>query len=90
MNQSAKMKKRLRETGLGVVKTILLIVVALALASIFLAVSGYNPTAILEGLYQSFTQDIAGTIRWSTAMVLAGLAVCVCYKAGIANLGVDG
>ena len=90
MNQSEKMKKRLRETGLGVAKTILLIVAALALASVFLAASGYNPTAILEGLYQSFTQDIAGTIRWSTAMVLAGLAVCVCYKAGIANLGVDG
>ena len=87
---NAKLKKQVRTTGIGLAKTVLLIVVALLLASVFLGVSGYNPMAILQGLYQSFTQDLAGTIRWSTAMVLAGLAVCVCYKAGIANLGVDG
>ena len=83
---NAKLKKQVQTAGFSIVKTVLLIVVALLLASVFLALSGYDPMAILEGLYQSFTQDIAGTIRWSTAMVLAGLAVCVCYKAGIANL----
>lgn len=87
---NAKLKKQVRTTSVGLAKTILLIAVALLLASAFLGVSGYDPMAILQGLYQSFTQDLAGTIRWSTAMVLAGLAVCVCYKAGIANLGVDG
>jgi len=73
-----------------ILKRIILIIVALAAASIFLALTGYDPWAILKGLAQSFTKDLAGTVRWSTAMILAGLAVCVCYKADIANLGVDG
>lgn len=91
MNKSGKLNpKFMKSAGFSILKTVILIVVALALSSVFLALSDYDPWAILKGLYQSFTQDIAGTVRWSTAMILAGLAVCVCYKAGIANLGVDG
>lgn len=91
MNKSGKLNsKLLRSAGFGILKTVVLIVVALALSSVFLAAADYDALAILKGLVQSFTQDIAGTVRWSTAMILAGLAVCVCYKAGIANLGVDG
>ena len=91
MVKSGKLNtKFVKSIGFSILKTIILIVVALALSSVFLALADYDPLAILKGLYQSFTQDIAGTIRWSTAMILAGLAVCVCYKAGIANLGVDG
>ncbi len=85
-----KASKTLARAGAVILKRVLLIVVALLLASLFLGISGYDPLAILKGLAQSFTKDLAGTIRWSTAMVLAGLAVCVCYKANIANLGVDG
>ncbi len=86
----AKRQKALKDAGTSILKRVILIVVALVLASLFLGVSGYDPLAILKGLAQSFTRDLAGTIRWSTAMILAGLAVCVCYKANIANLGVDG
>lgn len=67
-----------------------LILVALILATIFLAVSGYEPFAIVKGLANSLTSDIAGTIRWMTPLALAGLAVCVTYKAKVFNLGVDG
>ena len=88
MNKSGKLNtKFMKSAGFSILKTVVLIAVALALSSVFLAMSDYDPLAILKGLYQSFTQDIAGTVRWSTAMILAGLAVCVCYKAGIANLG---
>jgi len=90
MRKSSKLNMNMKATGLSVLKTIVLIIIALVLSSAFLAFSHYDPLAILKGLYQSFTQDIAGTVRWSTAMILAGLAVCVCYKANIANLGVDG
>ena len=85
MHKDSRLLPKGRAVGLGVLKRVLLIVLALAVASIFLAVSGYDPLAILKGLAQSMTQDLAGTIRWSTAMILAGLAVCVCYKANIAN-----
>ncbi|MEZ4509489.1 MAG: ABC transporter permease [Eubacteriales bacterium] len=72
------------------VKQIVLILFALLLATIFLAVSKYDAFAILEGVLNSLTQDLAGTIRWSIPLILAGLAICVTYKAEIYNLGVDG
>lgn len=67
-----------------------LIVLALVIATIFLAISGYPPFAIVNGLADSITRDIAGTIRWATPLMLAGLAVAVTFKAGYWNLGVDG
>ena len=73
MHKDSRLLPKGRAVGLGVLKRVLLIVLALAVASIFLAVSGYDPLAILKGLAQSMTQDLAGTIRWSTAMILAGL-----------------
>ena len=57
---------------------------------IFLAVSGYDPAAVLQGLGRAFTRDLAGTIRWATPLILAGVAVCIPFKAEVFNLGVDG
>lgn len=67
-----------------------LILIALVLATLFLALSGYEPFAIVNGIIEGLTVDIAGTIRWATPLVLAGLAICVTYKAEVFNLGVDG
>ncbi|MCU6746072.1 MULTISPECIES: ABC transporter permease [Lachnospiraceae] len=78
-------------SALGIVgKQVGLIIVALLLATIFLAASDYDPFAIIRGIWNSMTSDIAGTIRWMTPLALAGLAVCVTYKAKVFNLGVDG
>ena len=71
-------------------KQVCLIVIALILATISLAVSGYEPFAIVNGIFKGLTSDIAGTVRWATPLVLAGLAICVTYKAEVFNLGVDG
>lgn len=71
-------------------KQVGLIVVALILATIFLAVSGYEPFAIVNGIIEGLTQDVAGTVRWATPLILSGLAICVTYKAEVFNLGVDG
>ena len=71
-------------------KQVCLIVIALVLATISLAVSGYEPFAIVNGIFKGLTSDIAGTVRWATPLVLAGLAICVTYKAEVFNLGVDG
>lgn len=67
-----------------------LIVIALVLATVFLAASGYDAMAIINGIVEGVTVDIAGTIRWATPLILAGLAICVTYKAEVFNLGVDG
>ena len=67
-----------------------LIIIALVIATIFLALSGYEPLAVVKGLLESISGDLGGTIRWATPLILAGLAICVTYKAEVFNLGVDG
>ena len=48
----------------GVVgKQISLIIIAVIIATLFLAVSDYEPFAIVNGLIRAMTKDIAGTIR---------------------------
>ena len=48
-------------SAVGVVgKQVGLIVIALILATIFLAVSGYEPLAIVNGIFEGLTLDIAG------------------------------
>ncbi|MDR1966096.1 MAG: ABC transporter permease [Synergistaceae bacterium] len=67
-----------------------MIVSAVAFATFFLWVSGYDALAIAKGLAAGVTSDIAGTVRWATPLILGGLAVCVAFKAEVFNLGVDG
>jgi len=79
---------------IDVIKTILrqmlLIVISIGLATVFLWLSGYEPFSILQGMWDSATSQLASMIRWSTGLILAGLAVCVTFKAEIWNLGIDG
>lgn len=84
------MIKKTKTAAASFVKQIGLIVIALAFATIFLAVSGYEPLAVVNGIIDSISSDLGGTIRWATPLILAGLAICVTYKAEVFNLGVDG
>ena len=68
----------------------LMTIIAILIVMAFLAVSGYQPSAVMKGLGRAFTQDLAGTIRWATPLILAGMAVCIPFKAQVFNLGVDG
>lgn len=83
-------KRALQEGAATVGRQVVLIVFSLLLATIFLAISNYDKMAIVQGIIDGLTSDIAGTIRWSTPLILAGLAICVTYKAEVFNLGVDG
>ena len=78
----------------GVVLTlgrqIVLIALALVLASIVLYLMDYDPFAIVKGTYRSIVQDFGDTIRWTTPLILAGLAAAAAFRAGVWNLGIDG
>lgn len=67
-----------------------MMLIAIMIVMMFLAVSGYSPLIVWEGLGRAFTRDLSGTIRWATPMILAGVAVCIPFKAQVYNLGVDG
>ena len=82
--------KRIRGAGKAVGRQVAMMLVAIVIVMIFLAVSGYDPAAVLQGLGRAFTRDLAGTIRWATPLILAGVAVCIPFKAEVFNLGVDG
>lgn len=76
--------------GMIIGRKLILITISIVFATIFLALSDYDSMAIIKGLFESLTADIAGTIRWSVPLILSGLAICICYKAEVFNLGVDG
>ncbi len=86
----ARAAQKLMEVGRIVARQVGMILLALALACVFLACSGYPPFAVLQGVWQSLTSDIAGTVRWATPLILAGLAMCVTQKAQVFNRGADG
>lgn len=82
--------KRISGALKAVRRQIIMMVAGIAIVMVFLAVSGYSPSAILYGLGRALTRDLAGTIRWAAPMILAGIAVCIPFKAEVFNLGVDG
>jgi len=89
MNQS-KLITKAKETFHILLKQISLIIVSFIFATIFLSISNYDPFAVLKGIGQAMTSDLAGTIRWATPLILSGLAICVTFKANVFNLGLDG
>ena len=82
--------KAIKNSTFIVIKQIALIVAALLFATIFLKASQFEAFAILQGIKTSMTTDLAGTIRWATPLILAGLAISITFKAQVFNLGVDG
>ena len=86
-----KLKKILTSHAFkAILRPIAMMILSIVVIMIFLGLSGYKPTTILVGLQRAFTKDISGTIRWATPMILAGIAVCIPFKAQVFNLGVDG
>ena len=71
-------------------KQVAMTLIAVLMVMLFLAISGYSPDAVLIGLNRALTKDIAGSIRWAAPLMLAGIAVCIPFKAAVFNLGVDG
>lgn len=88
------MRRPLPTLDYGVLLTlgrqIVLIALALILASIVLHLMGYDPFAIVKGTYRSIATDFGDTIRWTTPLILAGLAAAAAFRAGVWNLGIDG
>lgn len=82
--------KRVTDSLKLVGKQVAMTLVAVLIVMIFLAVSGYSPDAVLIGMNRAITKDIAGSIRWAAPLMLAGVAVCIPFKAAVFNLGVDG
>nr|WP_238398171.1 ABC transporter permease [Halorussus salinus] len=66
---------------------------ALFLGSVVVAAAGYDAVEFVSSLaYGAFgsSSNVAFTLRQSTMLVLAGVAVAVAFRAGVFNIGVQG
>lgn len=71
-------------------KKLLLILIAMLIASLFLLLSGHDFFTVFRGVWLGITSDFAGTVRWMTPLLFTSVAVCLSQKARLFNLGVDG
>ena len=62
----------------------------MVIASVLIAIFGFRPTAVLEGIGNAVARDLSGTLRWFVPLLFTGLACAVAFKAGVWNMGVDG
>lgn len=80
----------IKRTSGTVGQKILLVVAALAIIMVILAITGFNPMSVLQGIGRGFWKDIGGTLRWTAPLIFCGLAIAIPFRAGVFNLGIDG
>jgi simple sugar transport system permease protein len=80
----------LASTFFSLVKKVGLIIFAIAFATLLVAATGYDPFAVVKGLWRGITGDIGGTLRWTTPLIMTGLSVAIAFRTGAWNLGADG
>ena len=83
-------KYKLAELMKNLGKKLLLILLAMVVASLFLPFSGYDALAVFKGVWLGVTKDFSGTIRWMTPLLFTSISVCLSQRANLFNLGVDG
>jgi len=69
-------------------------VLAVAVLSALLAISGYSVrdalSALWQGAFSSWSVIASGTLLRATPLLFTGLAVAVAFRAGILNIGAEG
>jgi len=76
-----------------VTSTFIAIIFGFIVASIVLAVAGYNPIDAFSALFQgifSKPKYISNTIIKATPIILTGLSVAFAFKTGLFNIGAEG
>jgi len=77
----------------GVLIPLLSVLVAMFFGGIMIAVQGINPLYTYEVLFETafFSFDgISVTLAKATPLILSGLAVAICLRAGLFNIGAQG
>lgn len=92
MNESSKQRTLTRmKRNVGMIgKQVALVIVALLIATLLVIVCGFDAISVFDGIVGAIVDDITGTLRWFTPLLLTGLACAVAFRAGIWNMGADG
>lgn len=78
------------EPSKTLLRQIIVILFSFFITSILIWMMGYSPFAVIDGLLNGITKDFPGTLRWTTPLILSGLAISIAFRTGAWNLGVDG
>ena len=83
----------MQDVGPKILALLLAFAIALALGGAIIALYGENPIdvyrVILEGSFSDAT-DFGRVLAIATPLIFSALAVAVCFKAGMFNIGVEG
>lgn len=82
--------RKAREVLNGLVQPVVVIVFAMIGVLVLLVVTGYDPAKAVDAMGRSLGKDLGGTIRWTTPLILTGVASALAFRAGVLNIGVDG
>jgi simple sugar transport system permease protein len=82
--------RKAREILNGTIQPVVVIVFAMIGVLVLLAVTGYDPAKAVDAMGRSLGKDLGGTIRWTTPLILTGVASALAFRAGVLNIGVDG
>lgn len=85
--------QRLRQGAVGLLMSLAVIAVVLALGLIIVVAAGYSASATISAFWQgSFvgSQSLDATFETLIPLVLAGLAWIVAFRAGRINVGIEG
>ncbi len=82
--------KQVRMALNATVQPIVVITFALVGVLVLLVVTGYDPLRAVDAMGRSLGKDLGGTIRWTTPLILTGVASSLAFRAGVLNIGVDG
>ena len=83
--------KKLQITGLTV--PLFSVLIALFFGGVMIAIQGINPLLAYEVLFTKAFGSIDGiatTLAKATPLILSGLAVAICLRAGLFNIGAQG
>jgi simple sugar transport system permease protein len=73
-----------------ITRQIILILFSFLIGGVVLLLANYNPIDVAGSLWRGITTDFGGVLRWSTPMILTGLAAAVAFRAQVWNIGIDG
>lgn len=85
--------EKTKKLVIGVINIVLPIIFALAVGSVFIALTGKNPLKVYSFLVkQAFFSEIGilHTLSNATPIIMTGLGIAICFKAGMYNMGIEG
>ncbi len=82
--------EKARRNGRLVGRQALIVLTALLAATILVIVFGFEWDSVLQGIRGAVVNDVNGTLRWFTPLLLTGLSCALAFRGGIWNMGVDG